>query len=112
MAIQPFKIEEYIDRYGNSPFREWVETLSSSVKARIQARVLRFEGGNLGDYKSVGAGVLEARFDFGPGYRLYFALRGKALALLLIGGDKASQRKDIERAKDYLRDYLENETHV
>jgi len=57
----------------------------------VQARILRFEMGNLGDHKEVGAGVWKARFDFGPGYRLYFGRRDRELVLLLTGGDKKSQ---------------------
>lgn len=73
---------------------------------RIQARILRFELGNLGDHKQVGGGVWEARLAFGPGYRLYFGKSGAALVLLLVGGDKGSQRKDINRAQEYWAKYL------
>ncbi len=65
------RIREYIAADGRSPFRDWLETLDCLVKARIQARVLRFEVGNLGDHKSVGGGVWEARLMFGSGYRIY-----------------------------------------
>jgi putative addiction module killer protein len=67
--------------------------------------VLRFEAGNLGDHKSVGGGVWEARLDFGPGYRLYFGKDGSPMILLLIGGDKASQFRDIRTAQSYWADY-------
>jgi putative addiction module killer protein len=67
---------------------------------------LRIESGNLGDYKSVGDGVMELRFDFGPGYRTYFGMEGKTLVLLLIGGDKGTQRKDIKRAQELWSEYL------
>ncbi len=66
----------------------------------IAGRIARFELGLLGDVKSVGDGVLEARVDFGPGYRLYFVRRGDRLIVLLVGGDKSSQPRDIARAKD------------
>ena len=98
---------EYETADGVSPFRQWLATLVPSVRARIQARVLRFEGGNLGDFKKVGSGVCEARFMAGPGYRIYFGRDGTSLVLLLTGGTKASQAKDIRRAQDYWRDYLE-----
>ena len=100
-------VREYQTADGESPFRRWLGTLDRSVRARIQARVLRFEAGNLGDHKSVGAGVLEARVMTGSGYRIYFARDGASLVLLLAGGTKASQRKDIRRAQDYWRDYLQ-----
>ena len=77
----------------------------------FQARVLRFETGNLGDHKSVGSGVWEARLDFGPGYRIYFGKDGKSVILLLAGGSKASQGRDIRRAQTYWQDYLEAKRH-
>jgi putative addiction module killer protein len=81
------------------------------VQARIQARVLRFENGNLGDHKAVGGGVWEARLDFGPGYCLYFGKDGAVVILLLAGGDKASQSKDIRAAKQYWEDYRKETKH-
>jgi putative addiction module killer protein len=78
-----------------------------TIRARIQARVLRFETGNLGDHRAVGRGVWEARCDFGPGYRIYFAKPGATILLLLLGGDKASQRADIRNAQKHWTDYLE-----
>jgi putative addiction module killer protein len=71
---------------------------------RIQARVFRFETGNLGDHRAVGHGVWEARCDFGPGYRIYLAKPGDTILLLLLGSDKASQRGDIRRAHQYWAD--------
>jgi putative addiction module killer protein len=69
-------IREYVTPQGENPFRELLKSLDMVVQARIQARVLRFESGNLGDHKNVGGGVWEARLDFGPGYRLYFGKDG------------------------------------
>lgn len=80
--------------------------LDKATRARVQARILRFEMGNLGDHKDVGAGVLEARLDFGPGYRVYFGLKGRELVLLLLGGDKGSQKRDIKRAQEFWSRYL------
>ncbi len=77
------------------------------VQARIQARMLRFESGNLGDNKAVGGGIWEARLDFGPGYRLYFGREGLSVIVLLVGGDKASQSKDFAAAKRYWDDFRE-----
>lgn len=104
--MRPLKVREFIDHQGRSPFREWLDSLAVAVKARIQARILRIESGNLGDYKSVGSGVMELRFDFGPGYRVYFGLEGKTVVLLLTGGDKGSQRQDIKRAQELWLEYL------
>jgi putative addiction module killer protein len=81
-------------------FMAWLSGLNDDhAVARIVARVRRLELGNLGDAKSVGAGVSEMRIDYGPGYRIYFARRGKTIVILLCGGDKKSQRKDIAAAQ-------------
>jgi putative addiction module killer protein len=99
-------VREYVDRLGRIPFRDWLGQLDTAARARIQARVLRFETGNLGDHKDVRGGVWEARFDFGPGYRLYFGRVGREVVLLLLGGDKKSQKKDIQRARIFWSEYL------
>ena len=104
-------IREYLAKDGRSPFREWLDTLDVSARARIQARVLRFEMGNLGDHKSVGGGVWEARLMFGGGYRIYFGKDGDSIIVLLAGGGKSSQPEDIARARDFWRDYLEARRH-
>ncbi len=77
----------------------------SQVRAYLLARLERVKLGLLGDCKPVGEGVLELRIDKGPGYRIYFAQDGATLVLLLTGGDKATQKKDIAAAKTYWRDY-------
>ena len=84
-------------------FKEWVSGLKDArARARIAARVRRAELGNFGDSKSVGGGVSEMRIDHGPGYRLYFTVRGQSLILLLCGGDKRTQVTDIRRAQQML----------
>lgn len=100
-------VREYLTADGKSPFRAWLQSLTVAVRARIQARVLRFESGNLGDHKSVGSGVWEARVMFGPGYRIYVGKDGNSIIVLLVGGDKGSQAEDISRAQGFWRDYLE-----
>ena len=104
-------VREYLTHGGRNPFREWLGTLDVAVRARVQARVLRFEQGNLGDHKSVGSGVWEARLAFGPGYRIYFGKDGEAVILLLVGGAKSMQRRDIPRAQEFWRDYLKGKAH-
>ena len=84
-----------------------MDELPVAVRARIAARVARFETGNLGDAKALGDGVWEARFVFGPGYRLYFGIVRGRLVLLLCGGDKKTQRSDIATAKRYWVEFLE-----
>ena len=107
MATTKLTIREYVTARGASPFRTWLGRLDRPVRARLQARVLRFETGNLGDHRAVGRGVWEARCDFGPGYRIYFAQPGATIVLLLLGGDKTAQRDDIRRAQQYWTDYQE-----
>ena len=82
-------------------FVEWFSSLRDhKARSKIAGRIARFELGLMGDVKSVGEGVLEARIDFGPGYRLYLLRRGEQWVILLMGGDKSSQQRDIIKAKD------------
>lgn len=99
------RVREFVTADGTAPFREWLLGLDRVTRARLQARVLRFEDGNFGDVKGVGGGVLEARVMFGAGYRIYFGRDGEALVLLLVGGSKASQTQDIRQAQAYWREY-------
>ena len=101
-------IKEYVSANGRNYFREWLDSLTISVRARVQARILRFETGNLGDHKSVGRGVWEALIMIGSGYRIYFGKEGRAIILLLKGGDKASQAADIRKARRLWREYQED----
>ena len=105
-ATKEYEVREYLRDGGGSPFRDWLDGLALPIRARIQARIARFQAGNIGDARSVGAGVHEARFTIGPGYRIYFGLDGTTLIILLCGGDKGSQKRDIKRAKDLWNDYL------
>jgi len=80
-------------------FAAWFEDLRDrEARARISVRIRRLSLGNPGDVKPVGKGVLEMRIDYGPGYRVYFTRRGNALVILLCGGDKRSQNRDITQA--------------
>ena len=93
-------IREYLTPQGKNPFREWLKTLDMGVQARIQARVLRFENGNLGDHKNVSGGVWEARLDFGPGYRLTLEKMGLQCSCFLraatrLRNPKISPRQNI-----------------
>jgi len=82
-------------------FAHWLDSLRDiRARARVQARIERLRAGNPGDSRPVGEGVLELRVDYGPGYRVYFVRRGRELVLLLAGGDKRTQARDI---KDALR---------
>lgn len=88
-------------------FANWLRRLRDvNARARINLRVDRLSlSGNYGDSKSVGGGIYEMRVDYGPGYRLYFAKRNNEIVLLLIGGDKSSQQKDIAKAKALNEEY-------
>ena len=82
-------------------FARWLAGLrDEAAQARIDARILRLSAGNFGDTKSVGGRVSELRVDHGPGYRVYFTRRGLAIVILLCGGDKRTQDRDIKRAQD------------
>ena len=86
-------------------YSRWFKRLrDSQARARILIRIRRLSRGNPGDVKPVGEGISEMRVDYGPGYRVYFAQRGKALVILLAGGDKASQEQDIRKAKELADD--------
>ena len=112
MAIFPYEIEYYITREGKKPFQAWLENLRDVMaRAKIRIRLDRARLGNLGDYRTVGTGVYELKVDYGPGYRIYFGIEGKRLLLLLLGGNKSSQQKDIATAREYWQDYKETNKH-
>lgn len=80
-------------------YADWINSLrDTTARARIQVRVDRLVHGNPGDHRNLTEGVSELRIDVGPGYRVYYAQRGEELIVLLAGGDKSSQRRDIKRA--------------
>ena len=88
-------------------FDKWLKRLKDrNAKTRINLRIRKIEvTADLGDYKQLGDGVCELRIDYGPGYRLYFAIRERHVLLLLIGGDKTSQQRDIKKARNLNRKY-------
>jgi putative addiction module killer protein len=92
----------------SSRFEAWFRDLADQqAQDRIVARLIRLEQGNFGDCRSVGDGVRELRIDVGPGYRVYFVRRGPAVYLLLTGGDKGSQKRDVDQAKAMARELKE-----
>ena len=101
-------VREYLTADDEHPYREWLDTVDVTPRARIQARVFRFSTRNLGDHNSVGGGVWEARVMFGRGYRIYFAKDGAQLVLLLLGGDKSTQPADVARARASWKAYQED----
>ena len=104
--MNPVEIWQYQTKDGRTPVSEWLDRLrDATARARIVARLDRLAAGLLGDWKALGGGISELRIDHGPGYRVYFAQRGDTFILLLCGGDKRTQAKDIERAHAYWKDY-------
>ncbi len=100
------ELREYLTEAGHNPFKEWLHSLRDlQGRARIRVRLNRVRLGNLGDCKAVGEGVMEFRMDFGPGYRVYFGQAGNTLVILLCGGDKRTQARDIATAKQYWQSY-------
>ncbi len=102
------EIRHYVTRGGKDVFDEWLSELADvRAQAKIAARINRLAAGNFGDCKPLGRGLYVLRIDWGPGYRLYYAMLGRASVLLLCGGDKRKQPSDIEKALGYLRGYRE-----
>jgi putative addiction module killer protein len=100
------EIRIFEDEDGKVPFDEWFTGLrDGTARARIETRIDRLACGNFGGCAPVGEGVSEIKADFGPGYRIYFGMDGESLAVLLIGGIKDTQDRDIAVAKRYWRNY-------
>ncbi len=105
MEISPREVRLYVTRTGHVPFSEWLHALKDvRGRAVIRARINRLRLGNFGDCRSVGHGIFELRIPFGPGYRVYFGQDGETV-ILLCGGHKGSQARDIRTAHAYWADY-------
>ena len=106
----PREIEIFPTQDGQEPFTKWLRSLGDQkTRGSIRKRLERLGDGNFGDCRSVGDGVFELRIHIGAGYRVYFGEVDRTIVLLLCGGDKSSQTRDIARAKTYWRAY--KETH-
>lgn len=99
------ELRYYLAGDGRSPFEEWFSGLDVAAGAKVSVALARLGQGNLSNAKGVGEGVLEYRIDWGPGYRVYFGRDGAVLVILLTGGTKQRQQRDIERAKELWADY-------
>jgi len=100
------ELRYYTDLQGQAPLTQWLDDLKDiRARAQIRARLTRLAAGSLGDCKPLRDGVQEVKVDVGPGYRLYLSRQGPVLVLLLCGGDKGTQSRDIERAIAYLNDW-------
>ena len=102
-----FQVSEYVTAQGRCPFREWTLGLDESVKGRLHSRIRRFSTGNFGQNRHLGKGLCEAKLDFGSGYRVYYGIHRQQLVVLLCGGDKKTQERDIQKAKGWWEDFLE-----
>ena len=99
-------IEIYETASGKRPFATWIKDIKEiHTRAKILTRLDRLKLGNFGDCKTLQEGVCELRIHYGPGIRIYYGKIGNKVILLLCGGDKSSQDKDIDKAKEYLKDY-------
>ena len=99
-------IKYYEANNGKSPFLNWQKKLGRVARAKIRTYLNRLRLGNFGSCKSLRGNLYEIRIHYGPGYRVYFGKKDSELVLVLAGGDKESQTRDIERAREYWKDYL------
>jgi putative addiction module killer protein len=100
------EVRRYLTASGKDVIGEWLESLNDArARARINVRFARLTVGNFGDCKRLREGVHELRIDYGPGYRVYFTRIGDSVVLLLCGGDKRGQLRDIERAITFRKDF-------
>ena len=107
IEVVPYSTEE-----GKVPFDDWFDKLNIQAVAKVTSAIARIEGGNFGDVKSVGKGVFERRLKFRPGYRIYFGQDEDKVVILLIGGTKKHQSKDIQKAQLYWSDYIKRNKEV
>lgn len=104
MEATPKELLNYVDGNNKEPFQTWLDGLKGRIRGIIRNRLDRVENGNFGDSHGVGEGVRELVIDVDVGYRVYFGQDGNRV-ILLIGGTKKTQEKDIRKAKDFWRDY-------
>lgn len=106
MPDTAYQIDYYQQEDGVVPFNEWLNGLrDATAVARVRIRLSRLRLGLFGLVKPLGDGITEVKIDYGPGYRVYYAISGNKVILLLSGGDKTTQRKDIATAKRYWKNY-------
>ena len=103
------EIRKLVIKGGRVPFDEWYRSLlDKKVRASIDIRLNRVRLGNFGDHKPVGSGVNELRIDLGPGFRIYYGEHGGKIVLLLAGGDKSTQQRDISNATTWWKQWKES----
>ena len=115
MEATPYDLRDYETLDGRCPYQEWFSELRKKDPhhaAIVERRVRRLEHGLLGDYDDVQDGILELRIHEGPGFRIYVRRIGKTLMLLLAGGEKRSQKRDVKKAKEYWAEFKERNEGV
>ena len=106
--VERIEIEYYQTATGRCPYLEWFDRIrEGATRDRIDVRLARLRLGNFSDHRDLGRGLWELRLFLGPGYRIYYTRRGDRVVILLAGGTKATQRRDIGKAREYLRDLQE-----
>lgn len=103
------KIKFYKLDNGKEPVKDWLLSLNTSVRVKVVKRLERIYDDNFGDYKQIAPNLFELRFFFGSGYRIYYTIKDDVIVILLYAGDKSEQKKDIEIAKNYLKNIKDNE---
>jgi putative addiction module killer protein len=108
--MQKIEIEIYSSKTGKTPYAKWMASLGDRIHDKVARRIANLKVGNFGDAKPIKGikGIYEMRIHDGPGYRIYYGMMRNILVVLLCGGDKGTQKRDIEKAKKYWQDYLEN----
>jgi len=103
--VSEIHVAEYLDLAGRSPFRQWFDDLDATAAAKVSSALYRLGQGNFSNVEGVTGGIFEYRIDFGPGYRIYFGKGGPTFVILLGGGTKKRQSRDIKAAADAWTDY-------
>ena len=98
-----YTISNYVDDNGKEPIIDWLKSIDGTTRKRILLRFYRLKDGNFGDYKQLDEYLYELRFNFGSGYRAYYTIENNTIVLLINGGDKKSQTKDINKAHNILK---------
>lgn len=108
MEIRPEGVRNYITLNGRDPYRQWYTSIKDrKTQTIIMSRMDRLQHGNPGDCKRLSSGLYELRIDYGPGYRIYFGLFRNRVVILLGGGTKGTQQRDITKAQAYWNEFLE-----
>jgi putative addiction module killer protein len=108
--LPSIEIRQFVDAAGRSPFGQWFGRLDDVAAARVTTSLARLGTGHWSNVKGVGAGVFEIKIDFGPGYRVYFGKDGHTIVILLGGGTKKRQSREIEAARDRWKQYKKRKT--